>query len=353
MTSITLNNISKKYGDHLAIDNLSAEINQGELVTILGPSGSGKTTLLSVISGLSQPSSGTIFLGNRDVTGLSPAKRNIGLMFQSYALFPHMSVYENIAFPLSIRRIGQSEIRRRVTEILAILQLPGFELRRPSQLSGGQQQRVALARALVFSPDILLLDEPLGALDKKLREEVQIELRRVHRTLGMTTILVTHDQEEALALSDRVLVLEDGRVRQFASPREIYSKPSSTFVAGFLGTANFLEGVVQCVEGQTQLKTVHGAVVPIAVSTGCGGERMRAVVRPENIALLTPNDAKAVLEGHILDAIFLGQSTRYHVQTCQPEPFVVVAKESYVQYQQDSRVGLTWRAEDVWVLPIE
>ena len=232
--------MSKRYGAVAAADEVDLAVAQGEFVTILGPSGSGKTTLLSLIAGLNRPTAGRIFIGGRDVTDAPAQERNIGLVFQSYALFPHMTVLENVLFPLGVRKINGAAARSQALEALKLVRLDGLQDRRPSQLSGGQQQRVALARAIVFKPDILLLDEPLGALDRKLREELQVELKQLQRTLGVTTILVTHDQEEALSLSDRIMVLDKGRTQQVAAPAEAYLRPANRFVAEFLGIANFV-----------------------------------------------------------------------------------------------------------------
>ncbi len=240
MSDIRLEGVTKRYGTFAAADSVDLSVTQGEFVTILGPSGSGKTTLLSLIAGLNRPTAGRIFIGGRDVTNATAQERNIGLVFQSYALFPHMTVLENVLFPLGVRKIGGAEADKLARDALKLVRLDGFEGRRPSQLSGGQQQRVALARAVVFKPDILLLDEPLGALDRKLREELQVELKQLQRTLGVTTLLVTHDQEEALSLSDRIMVLDKGRTQQVAAPTEAYLKPANRFVAEFLGIANFV-----------------------------------------------------------------------------------------------------------------
>src|SRR5882724_3331528 len=240
VSDIRLEGVSKRYGPVAAADNVDLAVTQGEFVTILGPSGSGKTTLLSLIAGLNRPTSGRIFIGGRDVTDQPAQARNIGLVFQSYALFPHMTALENVLFPLGVRKIGGAAARSQALEALKLVRLDGLQDRRPSQLSGGQQQRVALARAIVFKPDILLLDEPLGALDRKLREELQVELKQLQRTLGVTTLLVTHDQEEALSLSDRIMVLNHGRTQQIAAPAEAYLKPANRFVAEFLGIANFI-----------------------------------------------------------------------------------------------------------------
>ncbi len=277
MSSIHLQGVSRHYGAFAAVDDVSLDVEHGEFVTILGPSGSGKTTVLTMIAGLNTPTAGSIHIGGRDVTALPASQRNIGLVFQSYALFPHMTVFDNVAFPLSVRRIGRAETKRRVEEALARVRLESFARRKPSQLSGGQQQRVALARAIVFQPDILLLDEPLGALDRKLREEVQVELRRLQRSLGITTILVTHDQEEALSLSDRIVVLDRGKVQQIAAPLDAYMRPSNRFVADFLGTANVFEGRVGADGGSIVLE--GGGPCPAAPRRGRAGTPVTVILR--------------------------------------------------------------------------
>src|ERR687895_2624224 len=222
---IRLDQVTKRFDEVLAVDGLSLEVPRGDFFALLGPSGCGKTTTLRMIGGFEEPTAGTIFLGEKDVTGLPPFRRDVNTVFQSYALFPHLTIFENVAFGLRRRGVRGNDLRQRVTRMLELVQLSGFERRKPSQLSGGQQQRVALARAFVFEPEIMLLDEPLGALDRKLREEVQVELRQLQRSLGITTVLVTHDQEEALSLSDRIVVLDDGCVQQIGTPEEVYLKP--------------------------------------------------------------------------------------------------------------------------------
>jgi putative spermidine/putrescine transport system ATP-binding protein len=323
-------------------------------VTILGPSGSGKTTLLTMIAGLSTPSSGRIDIGGRDVTWLPAAKRNVGLVFQSYALFPHMSVYDNVAFPLSVRGHDKTATRERVAEALRLVRLSGFERRRPSQLSGGQQQRVALARAFVFEPEILLLDEPLGALDRKLREQLQVELRQLQRSLGITTILVTHDQEEALSLSDRIVVLDEGRVQQIATPEDAYLKPSNRFVADFLGTANLFEGVVQRDDVGWYIWLGDGAAVRCADPGIPPGREVAAIVRPERVMVEAATaDSEASVNGlpaTVADVIYLGQSLRYHLDTRQ-KAVVATSTDRSVRFPPGARVRLTWHPDDVWVIP--
>lgn len=320
MSDIRLEGVTKRYGSVAAADSVDLSVAQGEFVTILGPSGSGKTTLLSLIAGLNKPTAGRIFIGGRDVTDEPAQARNIGLVFQSYALFPHMTVLENVLFPLGVRRITGEAARKLALEALKLVRLDGLQDRRPSQLSGGQQQRVALARAVVFKPDILLLDEPLGALDRKLREELQVELKQLQRTLGVTTILVTHDQEEALSLSDRIMVLNHGRTQQVAAPAEAYLRPANRFVAEFLGIANFV---------------------------GIDGGRT-GLVRPERVRLETVgvNGGKSA---RVIEAIYLGQMVRYHLA---PEgggaPIVVAVPFVGKAYAAGDTVAVSWDAADIW-----
>jgi putative spermidine/putrescine transport system ATP-binding protein len=320
MSDIRLEGVTKRYGPVAAADNVDLAVAQGEFVTILGPSGSGKTTLLSLIAGLNRPTSGRIFIGGRDVTEATAQERNIGLVFQSYALFPHMTVLENVLFPLGVRKITGAAARSQALEALKLVRLDGLEGRRPSQLSGGQQQRVALARAIVFKPDILLLDEPLGALDRKLREELQVELKQLQRTLGVTTILVTHDQEEALSLSDRIMVLNHGKTQQVAAPAEAYLKPANRFVAEFLGIANFID-----------------------IDGGRTG-----LVRPERVRL-EPAGLNGGRPARIVEAIYLGQMVRYHLA---PEgggaPIVAAVPFVGRAYTAGETVAVSWDTADIW-----
>jgi spermidine/putrescine ABC transporter ATP-binding subunit len=350
MSTIDLLQVTKHFGAVVAADRVDLHVDQGELVTILGPSGSGKTTLLTMIAGLADPTSGRIDIGGRDVTWLPAAKRNVGLVFQSYALFPHMSVFDNVAFPLSVRSLDKPEIGRRVVEALRLVRLSGFEPRRPSQLSGGQQQRVALARAFVFEPEIMLLDEPLGALDRKLREEVQVELRQLQRSLGITTVLVTHDQEEALSLSDRILVLDEGRVQQIGTPEEVYLRPCNRFVADFLGTANFFDGILERNGESFHIRLEHGDVVACADPGMTAGKEVSAIVRPERI-MLASDGAEVGLPARVSDVIYLGQSVRYHLETRQGHEIVAAATDRGIRFAPGAPVRLTWPRDDVWVIP--
>jgi putative spermidine/putrescine transport system ATP-binding protein len=297
-----------------AVRGLDLAVRRGELLTLLGPSGSGKSTTLMLLAGFEQPDAGRILLQGRDIAALPPHRRGIGVVFQSYALFPHMSVAENVAFPLEARGVPKPERGARVARALETVRLAGHGERRPAQLSGGQQQRVALARALVFEPPIVLLDEPFGALDKALREEMQFELRALHQRLGITMLHVTHDQAEALTLSDRIAVFEGGSLRQLGTPRQVYDQPADAFVAGFVGENNFFAGTLVGAEGGTcQVRLDAGPVVFAAWrGTAMPGTRCRVAVRPERLAIaasLPPPDAGA-LRATLLEAIFRGDHLR-------------------------------------------
>ena len=309
--------VRKTYGagGPAAVQSLDLDIARGELLTLLGPSGSGKTTTLMMLAGFETPSAGRILLEGRDIARLAPHRRGIGVVFQAYALFPHMSVAENVAFPLSVRGVSRHDQGKRVAKALAMVRLEGLAGRRPAQLSGGQQQRVALARALVFEPPIVLLDEPLGALDKALREEMQLEIRHLHQRLGVTMMYVTHDQAEALTLSDRIAVFEGGRVRQVADPRLLYDRPADAFVAGFVGENNLLPGRIEAREGdECQVRLACGPVVAAqAVDCGGVGEACLVAVRPERVAVagVTASDlGEGALPAVLIEAIFLGDHVR-------------------------------------------
>ncbi|WP_137127936.1 ABC transporter ATP-binding protein [Roseomonas sp. HF4] len=302
-------------GGPAAVEALDLDIARGELLTLLGPSGSGKTTTLMMLAGFEAPSAGRILLEGRDIARLAPHRRGIGVVFQSYALFPHMDVAGNVGFPLSVRGVGRADRDARVARALAMVRLEGLAERRPSELSGGQQQRVALARALVFEPPIVLLDEPLGALDKALREEMQLEIRHLHRRLGVTMMYVTHDQAEALTLSDRIAVFEGGRVRQLAAPRMLYERPADAFVAGFVGENNLLRGTIQERDGDECLVRLDcGPLVP-AQAADCGGpgEGCVVAVRPERVAVagVAASDlGGGAWPATLQEAIFLGDHVR-------------------------------------------
>ena len=313
-------NVRKHFGTVAAVDDVSLDVAAGEFLTILGPSGSGKTTLLKLIAGFEIPDSGRIGVDDDDITDLDPGRRNIGMVFQNYALFPHMTVAGNIGYPLAMRGVAKAEIARRVAETLALVELPDYDKRKPSQLSGGQQQRVALARAVVFHPRLLLLDEPFGALDRKLREQMQLEVRRLQRRLGLTTIFITHDQEEALVMSDRIAVMDKGRIQQIGYPQDIYEAPANPFIADFVGESNLLAGTL-AIEGETaRLQLANGMVIGVAGRndlSGKGGRPARVMIRPERFVDLATTVANAGLnriKGEVLEQAYTGGSDRYRLR---------------------------------------
>lgn len=319
--AVRLEGVRKVYGPVAAVDRVTLEVRVGEFITLLGPSGSGKTTTLACIAGFSIPTEGDIYIDDREVTLEPPFKRHVGMVFQNYALFPHMTVTENLAFPLRMRKLPKRGIDERVGWGLGLVQLEGLGGRYPRQLSGGQQQRVALARALVFEPPVLLLDEPLGALDKKLRGEMQLELKHLHARLGVTIIYVTHDQEEALTMSDRIAVMNQGRIEQLGTPAELYEHPWTRFVAEFIGESNFFEGAVVAAEdGTLVLVTVSGLRLPIPPARAQAGEKAAVFLRPEKIQMAP--DGGGVL-GEVAEIVYLGEATRYVVRAGSGDLFTV------------------------------
>ncbi|MGG5808310.1 ABC transporter ATP-binding protein [Falsiroseomonas sp. CW058] len=318
--ALALQGLGKRYGGFTAVDRVSLTVDRGQFLTLLGPSGSGKTTILMCIAGFVAPSEGGILLDGRDITGLPPERRDFGMVFQGYALFPHMTVAENVAFPLRVRRLGQAEREAKVRAALDLVQLPQFADRLPRQLSGGQQQRVALARALVFDPALLLLDEPLSALDKKLRAELQEELKALHRRVGRTFVNVTHDQEEALSLSDRVAILNHGKLVQEGAPAELYERPRTRFVADFLGKSNFLQGTVRDAAAGGFAIAAGGTRLVQALSEGmprpAPGSAATLSLRPEKIALLVEGEgAENSVTGTISGWSYLGAGYALNVET--------------------------------------
>jgi putative spermidine/putrescine transport system ATP-binding protein len=350
MTTVEFVSVSKEFGPVRALSEVSLNVKSGEFATLLGPSGSGKTTALSLLSGIMQPTSGRMLIGGRDITDVPAAQRNIGLVFQSYALFPHMSVFENVAFPLRVRRLSQAEIRARVMEALALVRLEDLGGRRPHEASGGQQQRVALARAIVFKPDILLLDEPLAALDRKLREEVRTEIHQLQRRLGITTIMVTHDQDEALSMSDRVVVMNAGRVQQVDTPDNAYYRPNSRFVAGFLGLANFLDGEIDSSPGSCAIRLDSGESIAVAPSTPLSG-RVCGIIRPEDVKLV--NGTGGMVKGTVREAVFLGETVRYAVRLDSGFAMTAHVSGSRQRFAEGKRVELAWDPARVWLIPAE
>jgi spermidine/putrescine transport system ATP-binding protein len=347
--------LRKRFGDVDAVDGVSLDIAAGEFFSLLGPSGCGKTTTLRMIGGFELPTSGRILLRGVDITAAPPEKRPVNMVFQSYALFPHLTVFENVAFGLRRRNTDKAEITRRVGEALELVRLEGYGARKPDQLSGGQQQRVALARALVCDPTVLLLDEPLGALDLKLRRQLQVELKRVQLEVGITFIYVTHDQEEALALSDRIAVMDRGRVEQLGTPEELYDRPATRFVAGFIGATNLLAGTVESV-GQpgvvVRLDSGERCVVGGAPAVGTA---IDLAVRPEVITLAPADEttgpgALPTLRGEVLQSAYLGTSVSHQVRTDGGIALTVVVPRTDERPAQGDRVQLSWNPTDALVL---
>jgi putative spermidine/putrescine transport system ATP-binding protein len=323
MSFLELTDVQKRFGSTVAVESFNLAAEQGEFVSFLGPSGCGKTTTLRMIAGFEQPSGGSITINGQDVTYVPPNKRNVGMVFQSYALFPNMTVADNIGFGLRVRKRPKDQIRKRVGELLDLINLPDKGGRYPYQLSGGQQQRVALARALAFEPQVLLLDEPLSALDAKIRVALRHEIRAIQRQLGITTVYVTHDQEEALSLSDRVVVMSEGRMEQVGTPFEIYNFPSTAFVASFVGTLNLLPGVVS--EAATGGLTIAGQQVRIARGfEGKAGGNVNVALRPEMVSLGAGPDGSNRLTGKVSDVSFLGSIVRIRVDLGDSGPTVVL-----------------------------
>jgi spermidine/putrescine transport system ATP-binding protein len=318
---VRLERVTKDFGEMVAVDDLSVDIPEGEFFSMLGPSGCGKTTTLRMIGGFEEPTRGTIYLGGRDVTDLPPYKRDVNTVFQSYALFPHLDVFENVAFGLRRKKVDKSEVTRRVKETLTLVDLLGFEKRRPSQMSGGQAQRVALARALVNSPKVLLLDEPLGALDLKLRKQMQLELKRIQMEVGITFVYVTHDQEEAMTMSDRIAVMRHGKIEQIGPPEEVYEGPATEFVAAFLGASNMIDGEVKGQsDGLTTIMLSSGTTVtaPSERAPFRSGTAVKVGVRPEKISILAATDEEPSgvnsVSGLLRMSTYIGVSHQYKIE---------------------------------------
>jgi putative spermidine/putrescine transport system ATP-binding protein len=350
---IDLNNLTKKFNNFTAVNNVDLTVNKGEFITILGPSGSGKTTLLTLIAGFEDPTSGNILIDGRDVIGLPAEKRNIGLVFQSYALFPHMSVFDNLAFPLKVRKVPSEKITKEVRKALELVRLEQFENRKIHEISGGQQQRVALARAFIFEPSILLLDEPMAALDRKLRQELQFEMRELQRSLGITTISVTHDQEEALTMSDKILILNQGRIEQLGTPTDLYSRPVNRFVANFLGSGNFFNGSMSVENGDNEVFICDNGVNIKCNQSGLeNGERACLMIRPEQIKIESNINVGEGIRGYVKNSIYLGSSTRYQIEVQNEEIITVNDSINDYRFKEGENVKLSWNPEKNWFLPV-
>jgi len=348
---VSFRGVQKSYdGENLIVKDLNLDIRKGEFLTLLGPSGSGKTTSLMMLAGFETPTAGEILLDGRSLNRLPPHKRDIGMVFQNYALFPHMTVSENLAFPLSVRGLSRTDSAERVKKALSMVQLDSFRNRYPGQLSGGQQQRVALARALVFEPQLVLMDEPLGALDKQLREHMQMEIKHLHQRLGVTVVYVTHDQGEALTMSDRVAVFHQGEIQQIADPRTLYEQPSNTFVANFIGENNRISGQLisrdgeRCVVGLARGEQVEA----LAVNVGALGESVTLSIRPERVRLNGHSDAcRNRFSGRVAEFIYLGDHVRIRMEVCGKQDFYV--KQPVAELDANLAVGdlvpLGWHVE--------
>ena len=351
---VELQGVTKRYGEVEALQRIDLSVRKGEFVTLLGPSGSGKSTLLNLIAGMIAPSSGRIIIDGRDATTLPTNRRGIGMVFQNYALMPHMTVFENIAFPLQVRRLPKDEIRRKVEQALDLIQLRHVAQRRPRELSGGQQQRISLARCIVYNPALILMDEPLGALDKKLREQMQLEIKRLHAELGITMLYVTHDQDEALTMSDRIVLMNGGRIEQQGEPNELYFRPSTIFSAEFIGSSNLIPGTIERGGSrELSLRTAIGTFpAPPAEFAVSAGDRVVLLVRPENMVLADSQAATGVT-GTIEDSILLGGVVR-HFMRCGDGSTVIVQELNQPGRSAANRgdaVRASWRPEHGRLLP--
>ncbi len=352
--SVELENVTKQFDDVIAVDDLSLDLRQGEFFTLLGPSGCGKTTTLRMIAGFEQPTEGRVLIDGADVVDLPAHKRPTNTVFQSYALFPHLSVAENVGFGLKRKKVQRDEIDRRVREELERVGLARQANRRPNQLSGGQQQRVALARALVNLPKVLLLDEPLGALDLKLRKGLQVQLKQIQREVGITFVYVTHDQEEALTMSDRIAVMNRGRVEQLDAPEDVYERPITTFVAGFIGVSNLMPAEVVSANGAGRVRLESGPELAAQVDGLAAGEHCQAVVRPEKLQIVAEGesapDGMPSIEGQVESSLYLGTATQIVVRVAGEVPMTVLVPNADDAARQDlpgggARVRLSWAPE--------
>ncbi|MFD1912408.1 ABC transporter ATP-binding protein [Halodurantibacterium flavum] len=350
---VVFDHVQKSYdGETLVVKDLNLSIGKGEFLTMLGPSGSGKTTCLMMLAGFETATHGDIRLGGRPINHIPPHKRGIGMVFQNYALFPHMTVGENLAFPLEVRGIGKSEREAKILRALDMVQMGAFANRRPAQLSGGQQQRIALARALVFEPELVLMDEPLGALDKQLREHMQFEIKHLHERLGVTVVYVTHDQGEALTMSDRIAVFNDGRIQQLAPPETLYERPENSFVAQFIGENNRLEGVVETLDGaRCTVRLANGEVIDAApVNVSRPGERTVISIRPERVefqpARLPPG--AHTIQAEVLEFVYMGDMFRTRLRVAGNDNFVIKCRNSVGQAKLSpgQTLNIGWLAED-------
>ena len=348
---VKFDNVDKSYdGESLVVKGLNLDIPKGEFLTMLGPSGSGKTTTLMMLAGFETPTSGEIYLEGEPISSIPPYKRGIGMVFQNYALFPHMTVNENLAFPLEVRKLPKDEINEKVHKALSMVELQDFGTRMPLQLSGGQQQRVALARALVFEPRLVLMDEPLGALDKKLREQMQYEIKHIHERIGITVVYVTHDQSEALTMSNRIAVFNDGKIQQISSPDILYEKPNSSFVAQFIGENNQLKGKVKSIKGDNCVVTTESGddVQALKINVNNSGDGSLVSLRPERVAINSSESFENNFDAKVKELIYLGDHIRSRVEVCGNDQFIVKIPNSHkgANLKEGATVKLSWKASD-------
>ena len=349
---VKFDNVDKSYdGKILVVKGLQLDIAEGEFVTMLGPSGSGKTTCLMMLAGFETPTHGEIYLDGNAISNIPPHKRGIGMVFQNYALFPHMTVYENLAFPLRVRKIPKDEADKKIDKALSMVSLQGFESRMPMQLSGGQQQRVAVARALVFDPQVVLMDEPLGALDKNLREQMQYEIKHIHERIGITVVYVTHDQSEALTMSNRIAVFNDGKIQQISSPDILYEKPENAFVANFIGENNQLKGKVKSINGKNCVVTTDKGddVTSLKININSVGDSSTVSLRPERVEInSSEGNFENSFDAKVKELIYLGDHIRTRVEVCGNDQFIVKVPNSYkgANLKEGTSVKLSWKASD-------
>ena len=354
---VVFDRVQKSYdGETLVVKDLNLSIGKGEFLTMLGPSGSGKTTTLMMLAGFETATSGEILLDGRPINQVPPHKRGIGMVFQNYALFPHMTVGENLSFPLEVRGMGKDEREAKIARALDMVQMGKFANRRPAQLSGGQQQRIALARALVFDPELVLMDEPLGALDKQLREHMQFEIKHLHNSLGITVVYVTHDQGEALTMSDRVAVFNDGRIQQLAPPSDLYERPMNSFVAGFIGENNKLEGTVEEIgQDKARIRLASGEVIDATpVNVARKGQRAVVSIRPERVEfkpeMLAPN--ATTLDAEVLEFVYMGDQFRTRLRVAGQDDFVLKSRNAQGQtmLKPGEKIRIGWSVQDARAL---
>lgn len=350
-TMIRIENVCKDYGENRVVQSLNMDIYEGEFLTMLGPSGCGKTTTLRMIAGFEKPTCGHIYIEGKEIQEVEPYNREVNTVFQNYALFPHMTIYENIAFGLGIKKVAKEEIHRRVGEMLELVQLIGYENRRPNQLSGGQKQRVAIARALINQPKVLLLDEPLGALDLKLRKQMQFELKRLQKKLGITFIYVTHDQEEALAMSDRIAILSGGVLEQLDRPKDIYNRPNSRFVADFIGESNLFYGSVKSKNANEIEVTLESGSVTANSEMVRVGDIVDISVRPENLKLSLEPVEGFCCPGVIKEYVFIGNIHKVIVQLASGKELRINQSPKHEELPAGTSVHLYWEKEDAVVIP--